>query len=126
MIYYPELNEIIDLHDALIDKFGGLKGIRDMGLLESALANPLTFVFGEERFPTLYDKAASYLYSIARNHPFLDGNKRTASACALAFLRYNGKEPKYKLDEYLELVVLVASGKKEIKEISDYLKIICL
>lgn len=122
---YLSLEQVIELHDALIAKFGGLFGIRDLSLLESALANPMTAVFGQEMYPTVFDKAASYLYSIARNHPFLDGNKRAASSCALIFLRYNGKNPTYNVDEFLEFIIEVAQGRKNQQEISKYLEILC-
>lgn len=124
MIYLSQ-DQVIVLHDALIEKFGGLTGIRDRSLLESALANPMTAVFGQDMYPTVFDKAASYLFSIARNHPFLDGNKRTASASALVFLRRNGQNPKYKTDELVEFVVEVAQGNKILEEISSYLEQLC-
>jgi death on curing protein len=91
---YLSLEQIIELHDALIEKFGGLIGIRERGLLESAVAAPMMAVFGEELHKTIYNKAAAYLFYIAKNHAFLDGNKRTAAAAALAFLRANGKSTK--------------------------------
>jgi death on curing protein len=122
---YLSLEQVIALHDMLIAKFGGLSGIRERSLLESAIANPMTAVFGQEMHPTVFDKAASYLYSIARNHPFLDGNKRTASSCALIFLRYNGENPRYDVDEFLEFILDVAQGNKSHQEISEYLKKLC-
>lgn len=73
----------------------------------------------------IYDKAAAYLFCIARNHPFFDGNKRTSSAVTLAFLRANGESPKYDSDEFVEFVVKVAQGKLDIPQISHYLKELC-
>lgn len=122
---YLDLDEVIELHDTLIDKFGGLKGIRDKNLLESALTSPTMSVFGEDMHPSTFDKAAAYLYYLSRNHPFLDGNKRTASSCTLIFLRINGENPQYNTDDFLEFVVDVAQGKKEISLISDYLENMC-
>ena len=84
---YLSLEQIIELHDDLIKKFGGLIGIRERGLLESAVAAPMMAVFREKLHKTIYNKAAAYLFYIAKNHAFLDGNKRTAAAAALAFLR---------------------------------------
>lgn len=124
MIYLP-LEQIIEMHDALIEKFGGLKGIRERGLLESAVAAPMMAVFGEERHKTIYNKAAAYLFYIAKNHAFLDGNKRTATAAALAFLRANGKTVKYDMAEFLEFIVTVAEGKADLDAISKYFKKIC-
>ena len=122
---YLSLEQIIELHDALIEKFGGLIGIRKRGLLESAVAAPMMAVFGEELHKTIYNKAAAYLFYIAKNHAFLDGNKRTAAAAALAFLRANGKSTKYDADEFLEFVVSVAEGQADLDAISNYFIKIC-
>jgi death-on-curing protein len=122
---YLSFEQIIELHDALINKFGGLLGIRERGLLESALAAPMMAVFGEELHKTIYNKAAAYLFYIAKNHAFLDGNKRTATAAALSFLRANGKSPKYDIDDFLEFVVSVAEGQADLDTISNYFEKIC-
>jgi death-on-curing protein len=122
---YLSFEQIIKLHDALIDKFGGLLGIRERGLLESALVAPMMVVFGEELHKTIYNKAAAYLFYIAKNHAFLDGNKRTAAAAALSFLRANGKSPKYDVDDFLEFVVSVAEGQADLDTISNYFEKIC-
>ena len=122
---YLSFEQIIELHDALIEKFGGLLGIRERGLLESALAAPMMAVFGEELHKTVYNKAAAYLFYIAKNHAFLDGNKRTAAAAALAFLRANGKSPNYDVDDFLEFVVSVAEGQADLDAIGNYFEKIC-
>jgi len=122
---YLSIEQIIELHDALIEKFGGLIGIRERGLLESAVAAPMMAVFGEELHKTIYNKAAAYLFYITKNHAFLDGNKRTAAAVALTFLRANGKSTKYDVDEFLEFVVSVAEGKADLDVISNYFGKIC-
>ena len=122
---YLTFEQVIEVHDALIQQFGGLLGIRERGLLESALAAPMMAVFGEELHKSVYNKAAAYLFYIARNHPFLDGNKRTASAAALAFLRANQETPQYNVDDFLEFVVLVAEGKANLNFISSYFEKIC-
>lgn len=76
------------MHETLIRDYGGSAGVRDEGLLESALARPQNQVaYGD---PTLAEMAAAYAFGIARNHPFVDGNKRTALMAAYAFLRMNG------------------------------------
>ncbi|CAF24197.1 type II toxin-antitoxin system death-on-curing family toxin [Candidatus Protochlamydia amoebophila] len=122
---YLSFEQIIELHDALIDKFGGLLGIRERGLLESALAAPMMAVFGVELHKTIYNKAAAYLFYIAKNHAFLDGNKRTAAAAALSFLRANGKSPKYDVEDFLEFAVSVAEGQADLDTISNYFEKIC-
>jgi len=94
-------------------------------LLESALAAPMMAVFGEELHKTIYNKAAACLFYIAKNHAFLDGNKRTATAAALSFLRANGKSPKYDADDFLEFVVSVAEGQADLDTISNYFEKIC-
>ncbi len=104
MIHYPELKHILALHDALIERYGGTKGIRDKGLLESAISQPMQAVFGEEIFPDIPSKAAAYAYYISENQPFLDGNKRTATASALTFLRLNGFDLKLKKNEREKIV----------------------
>jgi len=124
MIYISS-EQVIELHDALVKKFGGLPGLRERGLLESALAAPMMAVFGRELHETVYDKASAYLFYIARNHPFLDGNKRTATSTALLFLRSNNEDPKYDVDELVEFVVTVAEGKRDIPAISRYVKKLC-
>jgi death-on-curing protein len=70
------LEEALAIHEASLERFGGLPGLRDEGLLESALAQPFQTFGGAELYPTFAEKAARYAYGIARNHPFLDGNKR--------------------------------------------------
>jgi len=126
MIKYLDIEQIIKIHDSLIDKFGGLKGLRDRSLLESSIANPMTTVFGQEMYPTVFDKASCYLFSISRNHPFLDGNKRTASMSSIIFLRSNDKVVEYEEDEFLEFVIFVAEGKQSREQVSSYLRTICL
>jgi len=78
--------------------------------LESAVALPATACFGVEVYPTVFDKAAAYLFYISRNHAFIDGNKRTATAAMLAFLRVNGESTRYDAAALTEFVVGVASG----------------
>ena len=71
------VEEVLYIHFQVIDGFGGLHGVRDIGGLESAIALPQTTVFGDEAYPTVIEKASSMLHSLILNHPFLDGNKRT-------------------------------------------------
>ena len=122
---YLTYEQVIELHDVLIQKFGGIAGIRERGLLESALAAPMMAVFGRELHKSVCDKAGAYLYHITRNHPFCDGNKRTASATAIAFLRVKGENPCYDVKEFLKLVVSVAEGTVNAHEISHYFRKAC-
>lgn len=91
---FPSLTEIIELHTQLLLRFGGKPGVRDLGLLDSALWRPQTGYY-----ETLSLQAAALLQSLALNHPFLDGNKRVAFAATAIFLRMNGFRLKVSADE---------------------------
>ncbi|MEH1852771.1 MAG: type II toxin-antitoxin system death-on-curing family toxin [Nostoc sp.] len=84
------ISQVLDIHQRQIQRFGGTAGVRDEGLLDSALAQPQATFGGELLHPTIHEQAAAYLYHLAMNHPFLDGNKRTAFAVMLTFLNLNG------------------------------------
>ncbi|MEO8381629.1 MAG: type II toxin-antitoxin system death-on-curing family toxin [Acidobacteriota bacterium] len=105
------LEEVLAIHEDRIRKYGGTSGIRDLGLLQSALGNVEATFGGEFLHETLFAMAAAYLYGICQNHPFLDGNKRTALACALAFLRLNDVRIGSAEDELYDLVMGVAEGR---------------
>lgn len=107
---FPSLEDVLRLHDRQVERFGGSAGLRDSGLLESALAQPEATFMGELLHPTIADQAAAYLYHIAKNHPFIDGNKRTAFAVMDAFLRMNGYRLSYTPNEAYELVIQVAQS----------------
>jgi death on curing protein len=104
------LKQVLTIHSDLIDAFGGIHGVRDQGLLESALAMPEATYGGDDLHPTIFDKAAAYLFHLVKNHPFLDGNKRVAAAVALTFLRANGHELTMSEDELYEFVIAVVEG----------------
>ena len=87
---FLNLAEVIEVHADQIKRYGGQEGVRDFGLLESALAQPEASFAGEWLHRGLDDMAAAYAYHLCQNHPFIDGNKRTALACALVFLELNG------------------------------------
>lgn len=126
MIKYLSIDESIEVHNSLVATYGGLQGIREHNLLESALAMPMTAMFNKDMYPSIFDKAACYLFFIATNHPFVDGNKRTATSCCLLFLQFNDIKLSYKEDELIEFVVDIAQGKIDKVEISKYLRSICL
>lgn len=89
---------------------GGEIGVRDHGLLESAAARPRATVFGADAYPSLEEKAAALLHSLARNHALVDGNKRLALAGTIAFLGLNGRVLTWSNDEAYDVVIAVASG----------------
>ena len=109
------LPEILGFHEELIRDFGGSPGIRDLGLLESAVALPQAGTGGEFFHAFPFEMAAAYAYHIAQNHPFVDGNKRTAFVSALTFLEING-HPVMGGENDLEAATrMIASGKLDKK-----------
>lgn len=92
MISYLSIEHVMAIHDTLVEQFGGILGIRDKGLLDSAIRQPEQSFGGVDLYPSLFDKASAYAFSISENQPFLDGNKRTAASTANAFLDLNGYE----------------------------------
>jgi len=105
------LDEVLSLHADQIERYDGGSGVRDMPLLGSALGMPQTSMGGKYLHGTLAEMAAAYLFHIARNHPFVDGNKRTALMTTLIFLGLNGRSLKAGDDELTDLVLGVAAGK---------------
>ena len=91
--------------------------MRDIGLLESAAARPGASAFGEDAYPTILEKAAALIHSIARNHALVDGNKRLALAGGIAFLGVNGRRLTMSEDEAYELIIAVAAG--ELDDVQD-------
>ncbi len=122
MIKYLTIEEVLAMHEALIEKFGGLHGTRDINLLISAVEAPKAAMFGDDLYPTIYDKAAVYLFHIVNNHPFNDANKRTGFLAAYLFLKVNKVPIRFTDELYEDLVVEVAKGKKTKEEIAYFFK----
>lgn len=119
------VQEIIADHAEIIRGYGGLDGIRDIGLLASAMDMPKATMFGEYLHPTIFDKAAAYLFHIVCNHPFIDGNKRTGTMAALVFLRQNKVHIEFTEEQALfleELVVDTANGKISKETIAKFFR----
>ena len=111
-------------HAIQIVEFGGLAGMRDAGALESALARPLNLsAYGK---PTVFELAASYAFGIARNHPFVDGNKRTALVASFTFLELNGYEVNSPEAETVLTFLDLASGKLPEKDLARWLETHCV
>ncbi len=107
-------------HDLQLDEHGGASGLRDLGLLESALGKPRNlFAYSNAALPRL---AASYAFGIARNHPFVDGNKRTAMVVAFAFLESNGYEVIASQEDAYFTFLAVASGETTEEELARWLE----
>lgn len=100
-----------EIHAEAIEKFGGLKGVRDENLLASAVLTPQSSFGGKSPYADIIEIAAAYLFYLCGNHPFLDGNKRTAMMAAIVFLRLNGIEPAADSDEWEKFLLEVASSK---------------
>jgi death-on-curing protein len=105
------LDEVLAIHADQIRRYGGSQGLRDLGLLGSALAMPKASFDGVRLHPSLGEMAAAYLFHVAQNHPFVDGNKRTALAAALVFLWLNDRRLDTGENELTELVMGIASGR---------------
>ncbi|MBT9546135.1 MAG: type II toxin-antitoxin system death-on-curing family toxin [Candidatus Sericytochromatia bacterium] len=116
-------DQALRLHHHSIENYGGSHGLRDQGALESALAMPEAGFGGEYMHSSLFDKAAAYLYHIVKNHPFVDGNKRTGFGCANIFLRLNGYQFEEEYKQALEeLTLRVASQPISKAEIAQLLE----
>ncbi len=122
MIRYLSLIEILDLHRRIIEISGGAIGIRDLGMLESAIAQPHMTFGGEELYPSLLDKAAALGFSLIMNHPFVDGNKRIGHAAMETFLVLNGLEISASVDEQEQIILALASGDLEREQFVEWLK----
>jgi len=118
-VVYLTANDIYSINEEVLGK---LPYVRDRHLLISAANRPHIMLFGEEQFPTLYDKAASLLQSLAYHHLFLDGNKRTAIRAVEMFLRANNLRPTWQPREEYEFVLRVAQGQVDIPEISAWIR----
>lgn len=107
------LGELVELHRRVIEQSGGGDRIRDLGLAQSALAQPLMTFGGRELYPTLVDKAAALGFSLVLNHPFVDGNKRIGHAAMETFLILNGHELDADVDDAEAVFLALAAGELE-------------
>ncbi len=116
------LHEIMKLHLDQIETFGGTSGIRDLGILKSALHIPQSTYDGQCLHATIYEMAAAYLFHIVKNHPFIDGNKRTGTITMLVFLSINNYNFNSPNEDLIEIVLLVAQGKVSKPEIAVFIE----
>jgi len=103
--------QILAMHELMLNKTGGLKGIRDQNLLDSAINSPFQTFAGEELYPTIHKKAACLCYGLINNHSFHDGNKRIGILVMMTFMELNGLEIICSNEELIELGLGIASGK---------------
>ena len=121
-MHYISLREVLLIHNAAIRRYGGSDGVRDAGLVESALARPRASFGDYEAYPDLYSKAAVLIEGLIKNHGFVDGNKRTASATTAVFLQKNGYYYTIGQKALVDFVVEVAEGKYDTDQVATWLK----
>jgi death on curing protein len=121
-VRYLTFEEITQAHQKLLNQYGGSAGIRDRGLLDSAIHRPQAVVFGEDAYPKIHDKAAAICHSLIFNHPFVDGNKRIAFAACHLTLLFNGWELTATSEEIYPFLIEAIKTHLDWKEISDWLK----
>jgi death on curing protein len=122
MIRYLTLAEVIELHSQILEQATGSGGIRDIGALESAIAQPRMTFGGEELYPTIIEKASALGFSIVRNHPFVDGNKRAGHAAMETFLVLNRLEIKAVVNEQERVILALAAGELDRDAFTDWLR----
>jgi death-on-curing protein len=110
---FLDVDDILEIHEAQLEIYGGSAGLRDRGLLDSAVAQPQTSFGGEFAHDGLFAMAAAYLFHIVRNHAFVDGNKRAGMLAAVVFLDVNGISIAHPSDALYELTMGVAEGRVE-------------
>jgi death on curing protein len=109
--FHLSVDLVREIHAEALKRFGGLKGVRDENLLRSAVLAPQSTFGGKSPYLDIVDVAAAYLFYLCRNHPFVDGNKRTAMMAAIVFPRLNGIEPAPDSERWEKLMLDVASSK---------------
>ncbi len=116
------LEDVLNLHDLSIKDFGGSSGVRDLGLLESAIARPFQTFGGEDLYLTPITKAAAVGESLIINHPFVDGNKRTGLLVIIALLKEYGIKITASKDDVYSFTISISTGEKKLDEIVEWLK----
>jgi len=119
---FLDLDMVMRTHRSLIERYGGSEGLRDAGLLHSAIAMAQASFGGEALHPDLFAMAAAYLYHLVQNHPFIDGNKRTGAAAVIIFLDLNGIEIEADEEGLVELTLRVASGQAGKHEVAEFFR----
>ncbi len=122
MTRYLSLAEVLKLHGLIIAKSGGSDGLRDLGMLESALGQPRQTFGGEDLYPSLTSKAAALGFSLIMNHPFIDGNKRVGHAATEAVLMLNGFDLAAEIDDAEAEILAVAAGQRTRDEFQAWIE----
>jgi death on curing protein len=121
-LYFLTLQEVLGIHDMELGRTGGEPGVRDLGLLESAIAQPVAGFGGTYLHHDIFEMAAAYIFHLAKNHPFVDGNKRTAALSALTFLDVNGITIEVDDDDLASTVERTVVDEIGKAEIADFLR----
>jgi death-on-curing protein len=119
---FLDIDRVLRTHLSLIERYGGKEGVRDVGLLHSAIAMPQASFGGKVLHADLFEMAAAYLYHIVQNHPFVDGNKRTGAAAAIIFLAMNDVEIEADEDGLVEVTMAVARGEAGKAEVAEFFR----
>jgi len=119
---FPEMDEVLELHRRVVEQSGGSAGLRDRGILESALAQPRMTFGGEDLYPTIVEKASALGFSLVKNHPFVDGNKRIGHAVMESFLVLNGFEIRASVDEQEATILGLAAGELARDDFTEWLR----
>ncbi len=119
---YLTLAEVLELHRRIIETTGGANGLRDLGALQSALAQPAATYGGQDLYPSLPEKAAALGFSLIQNHPFVDGNKRVGHAGLETFLVLNGAELDSAVDEAERTILDVAAGRLKREAFTEWVR----
>ena len=119
------LDDIIESHQNQIDTYGGSYGIRDIGLLESAISQPEASFGGQYLHADIFQMASAYIYHLVMNHPFVDGNKRVGLEAALIFLEINNENLNASDEELVDLVLKTTAGQVGKREIAEFFRSHC-
>jgi death-on-curing protein len=114
--------QVLFIHARLVDEAGGMHGVRDLGLLRSAVARPRATFGGEDLYPDIFRKAAALMESLILNHPFLDGNKRTAISAAGLFLLRNGQQLTVTQQALEQFTMDMALKRRDIEDAANWFK----
>lgn len=119
--FYLSIEAVIAIHDDLVNKTGGSEGVRDMGLLDSAVSAPFQSFGGVEVHPEIHSKAARLAFGLVQNHAFIDGNKRIAAHIMLLFLKINGVTLSYTQRELEDIFLSLASSEISYEDLADWI-----
>lgn len=122
LVRYLTIQQILYLHQKSLLEWGGQEGIRDQGLFESAWARPQQSYMGEDAYSDLFEKVAALMESLTKNHPFFDGNKRTALLAGILFLNINGWSLITSNESAVDKILKIATSQIKLKELASWLK----